>query len=63
MQNLASKVLLLIDNGPEHSSGLIEANPNVEVDYIITISTGCSRSVADFKAYYTRHNLKQTLNI
>lgn len=66
-QNLAFKVLLLIDNAPGHPSSLIGISPNVEVVFLPPNTTSLIQPldqgvIAAFKAYYTRHSFKRILN-
>lgn len=66
-QNLAFKVLLLIDNAPGHPSSLIGTSPNVEVFFLPPNTTSLIQPldqgvIAAFKAYYTRHSFKRILN-
>lgn len=66
-QNLAFKVLLLIDNAPGHPPSIIGINPNVEVIFLPPNTTSLIQPldqgvIAAFKAYYTRHSFKRILN-
>lgn len=67
LQNLAFKVLLVIDNAPGHPAvRLQEINPNVRVEFLPPNTTSLLQPldqgiIAIYKAYYTRRTFKMLL--
>ena len=58
-QNLAFKVLLLVNNAPRHPRDLKVAHPNIKVIFLVPNTTSLIQPldqgiIATFKMYYTR---------
>lgn len=67
-ENLAFKVLLLMDNSPSHPTTLQTLHPDVEVMFLPPNTTSLIQPmdqtvIATFKAYYLRRVMRRMLEI
>ena len=66
-KNLAFKVLLFLDNAPDHPESLQFAHPNMEVVFVQVNMTSLPQPmdqglIETFKSYYTSHTLERLLD-